>query len=168
MAHKEVVHLLLLSVSVFHYDFSTSQNPFVVFPSFLPTQTVREGYYKLWGKRKPPPLWESERVEVARQSWVFCVRGGLVSWVMCTYVSLKKSQFLCRMENLFTKGYGITFLCIFRTWTHVLKAMLAPDLDGGKRHDEEEARFEPWALAFGPYTHPLCHRRYLSTIENIC
>ena len=53
------------------------------------------------------------------------------------------------MEYLFTKAYGIIFLCLFRTLAHALKAVLAPHLDAGKRHDEEQARFEPPVAGIG-------------------
>ena len=48
---------------------NTLLNMFVVFPSFLPTQTIKEGFYQLVGKRKHLFAWISGRVEVARQSW---------------------------------------------------------------------------------------------------
>ena len=86
MLHKEAVHLLLRSVSVFHCDFFATGtylhavgdaecvgknmvcgaickvvavlnillNMFVTFPSFLPSQIVKEGFYTLSGKIKAP------------------------------------------------------------------------------------------------------------------
>ena len=33
-----------------------------------------------------------------------------------------------------------------------LEPMLAPHLDGDKRNDDGQARFEPWSLAFGSYS----------------
>ena len=86
MLHKEAVHLLLRSVSVFHCDFfatgtylhavgdaehigkntvcrairkvvdalNISLKMFVAFPSFLPSQIVKDGFYTLSGKIKPP------------------------------------------------------------------------------------------------------------------
>ena len=44
--------------------------------------------------------------------WGFCV--GFVSQVMRVCVKLKKLQIKCHMEYLFTKGYGIIFLCLFQ------------------------------------------------------
>ena len=47
---------------------NTLPNMFVVFPSFLPTQTVKEGFYQLAGKRKHLFACMSGTVEVARPS----------------------------------------------------------------------------------------------------
>ena len=35
------------------------------------------------------------------------------------------------------------------------------NLDGGKRHDDGQARYEPRSLAFSSHTNPPHHRRYL-------
>ena len=50
--------------------------------------------------------------------------------------------------------------------TNVLMDVLAPH-NGGKRHDDGPTGFEPLSLAFGSYSNPLRHRRYIPAVENM-
>ena len=56
------------------------------------------------------------------------------------------------MEYLIIKGYGIIFFVLISTDVHM--DVLAPH-NGGKRHDDGPAGFEPLLLAFRSNSNPL-------------
>ena len=68
------------------------------------------------------------------------------------------------MEYLIIKGYGIIFFVLISTDVHM--DVLAPH-NGGKRHDDGPAGFEPLSLVFGFYSNPLRLRRFVSAVENM-
>ena len=93
--------------------------------------------------------------------------GWFDSQVMRIYVKLKKSQFSCMwntyslmvMEFYYCAHFELETIFTRPCWHHIY---------WDKRNDDRLARLEPWSLAFGSYTNPLRHRRYLSAVENIC
>ena len=89
--------------------------------------------------------------------------AGFISHLMRIYVKLK-SQIICPMEYLFTKGYGIIYFLLI---SNLKPCAQGRAIYGGKRHNDGLARFEPRSLAGGTYYNPLRHRRYLTAVENV-
>ena len=80
-------------------------------------------------------------------------------------VKLKKSQIICHMEYLFTKGY--VYFCAYFELESMFSRPGWHHKYGGKRHDDGPARLELQSLAFRSHNNPLRYRGYLLAVENI-
>ena len=61
------------------------------------------------------------------------------------------------MELDFCAYFKLEPMFSWTCWHHIY---------GGKWNDDGPAGFEPLSLAFGSYSNPLHHRRYIPAVEN--
>ena len=116
-----IVIVQTTKLGFFMRDTDSHQRVFVIWSSFWTL-------CRQWLLLRIVSPWQSARVEVARQSWISARGVRLPSEAnLCEAYNV---PILMHMEYLFTKAYGIIFLCLFRTWTHIFKAVLAPHLWG--------------------------------------